>query len=108
MGLVLADHSHRSDERDGRTRPRCREARVRCEDADEKDRHRDNRGGAARLTAQFARFGSGAPEVLCTSLNSTLERSMAKYLIHGSYTVDGVRGLLKESGSKRRAAGPTP
>lgn len=29
---------------------------------------------------------------------------MAKYLIHGSYTVDGVKGLLKDGGSKRRAA----
>jgi len=28
---------------------------------------------------------------------------MPKYLIHGSYTLDGVRGLLKEGGSSRRA-----
>ena len=29
---------------------------------------------------------------------------MAKYLIHGSYTADGLKGLLKEGGSKRREA----
>lgn len=29
---------------------------------------------------------------------------MAKYLIHGAYTVDGVKGLLKDGGSKRRSA----
>jgi uncharacterized protein with GYD domain len=28
---------------------------------------------------------------------------MAKYLIHGTYVGDGVRGLLKEGGSSRRA-----
>ena len=28
---------------------------------------------------------------------------MAMYLVHGSYTLDGVRGLLKDGGSKRRA-----
>ena len=28
---------------------------------------------------------------------------MPKYLIHGSYTLDGVRGLLKEGGSSRRS-----
>ena len=27
---------------------------------------------------------------------------MPKYLIHGSYTADGAKGLLKEGGSKRR------
>ena len=29
---------------------------------------------------------------------------MAKYLIHASYTSVGVRGLLKDGGSKRKAA----
>ena len=29
---------------------------------------------------------------------------MPKYLIHGSYTAEGVNGLLKEGGSSRRAA----
>lgn len=29
---------------------------------------------------------------------------MPKYLIHGSYTVVGVQGLLEEGGSKRRQA----
>ena len=28
---------------------------------------------------------------------------MAKYLLHGSYTADGVKGLMKDGGSKRRA-----
>ena len=28
---------------------------------------------------------------------------MPKYLLHGSYTLDGVRGLLKDGGSRRRA-----
>ena len=28
---------------------------------------------------------------------------MPKYLIHGSYTAEGVKGLLKDGGSKRRA-----
>lgn len=28
---------------------------------------------------------------------------MPKYLMHGSYTLEGVRGLLKEGGSSRRA-----
>ena len=28
---------------------------------------------------------------------------MPKYLFHGSYTLEGVRGLLKEGGSSRRA-----
>ncbi len=29
---------------------------------------------------------------------------MSKYLIEASYTADGVKGLLKEGGSARRAA----
>ncbi|GAC1669842.1 MAG: hypothetical protein PVS2B1_26410 [Candidatus Dormibacteraceae bacterium] len=29
---------------------------------------------------------------------------MPKYLIHGSYTIDGIKGVLKEGGSSRRAA----
>lgn len=29
---------------------------------------------------------------------------MAKYLLQASYTTEGVRGLLKDGGSKRRAA----
>ena len=29
---------------------------------------------------------------------------MAKYLFHGSYTAEGLKGLLKEGGSKRRDA----
>ena len=29
---------------------------------------------------------------------------MPKYLVHASYSAEGVRGLLKDGGSKRRAA----
>jgi uncharacterized protein with GYD domain len=29
---------------------------------------------------------------------------MPRYLIHGSYTVDGIKGVLKEGGTSRRAA----
>jgi uncharacterized protein with GYD domain len=32
---------------------------------------------------------------------------MAKYLLQGSYTADGSKGLLKDGGSKRRAAAKT-
>ena len=32
---------------------------------------------------------------------------MPKYLIHASYTGEGVKGLLKEGGSKRKAAAET-
>jgi uncharacterized protein with GYD domain len=32
---------------------------------------------------------------------------MPKYLIQASYTVDGAKGLLKDGGSKRRAAART-
>jgi uncharacterized protein with GYD domain len=32
------------------------------------------------------------------------EVSMAKYLVQASYTSEGVKGLLKDGGSKRRAA----
>src|SRR5262245_30288072 len=49
MGRVLADYADRPDESDNRSRSRCRQARVRSDDADEKDRHRSNRGGAPRL-----------------------------------------------------------
>jgi 2-polyprenyl-6-hydroxyphenyl methylase/3-demethylubiquinone-9 3-methyltransferase len=42
-------YADRSDQSDNRSRSRCRQARVRCDDADEKDRHCRNRGGAPRL-----------------------------------------------------------
>ena len=32
---------------------------------------------------------------------------MAKYLLQGSYTAEGAKGLLKDGGSKRRAAAKT-
>src|SRR5262245_14482521 len=49
MGLVLADYTGGSDESDNRSGPRRRQACVRCDDADEKDRRRCNRGGTPRL-----------------------------------------------------------
>lgn len=49
VGTILADHANRTDE-GLRSRSLCREARVRCNDADGKDRHRRNRGGASRLS----------------------------------------------------------
>ena len=30
---------------------------------------------------------------------------MAKFLLHGSYTAEGVKGIIKEGGSKRRELG---
>jgi uncharacterized protein with GYD domain len=35
------------------------------------------------------------------------ERVMPKYLVQASYTADGAKGLLKDGGSKRRAAAKT-
>ena len=32
---------------------------------------------------------------------------MAKYLLQGSYTAEGAKGLMKDGGSKRRAAAKT-
>ena len=32
---------------------------------------------------------------------------MPKYLLHGAYSADGAKGLLKDGGSKRRAAART-
>src|SRR5688572_3301422 len=49
MGRVLADYAGGSDESDNRSRSRRRQACVRCDDADEKDRHRCNRGGTPRV-----------------------------------------------------------
>src|SRR4051812_46192084 len=49
MGIVLADYADRPDASGHRSRYRCRQARVRCDDADDKDRHRCNRGGPPRL-----------------------------------------------------------
>ena len=60
MGIVLADYAARPDESDHRSRSRCRKARVRCDDADEEDRHRCNRGGASRLRWQLRRVHIGS------------------------------------------------
>src|SRR5947209_12153651 len=58
MGLVLADYADRPDQSGHRSRPRRRQARVRCDDGDEEDRHRRNRGGAPRLKLQSSKRGS--------------------------------------------------
>ena len=60
MGIVLADYADRPDESGHRSRYRCRQARVRCDDADEKDRHRCNRGGAPRLRLHLRRVHLGS------------------------------------------------
>src|SRR5438552_2469266 len=49
MGIVLADHADRPDTSHHRSRSRSRQARVRRDDADGKDRHRQDRGGPPRL-----------------------------------------------------------
>jgi uncharacterized protein with GYD domain len=47
--------------------------------------------------------GDGASEALCYHV--ALRRfKMPKYLIQASYTADGLKGLLKDGGTKRRAA----
>src|SRR6267154_3157683 len=53
MGIVLADYADRPDESGHRSRSCCRQARVRCDDADDKDRHPCTRGGAPRLRLQL-------------------------------------------------------
>src|SRR5689334_21122426 len=50
MGIVLADYADRADEIHLRSRPRRRQARVRCDDADAKDRHRRDRGSASGVS----------------------------------------------------------
>ena len=65
MGNFLADHSARADRRDGGRRRRSK-ASVRGDDGHEKNRHRCNRGGAARLmlhriAARFAARASACP-----------------------------------------------
>ena len=49
-GRSMADYAAGSDESDRGSRSSSRQARIRCDDADEKDRHRRNRGGTPRLT----------------------------------------------------------
>ena len=48
MGGVVADNAYRLDKSNHRPRSRSRQARVRCDDANDKNRHRCNRGGASR------------------------------------------------------------
>src|SRR5262245_2630991 len=53
MGRVMADYAAGSAESDHGSRSSSRQARIRCHDADEEDRHRCNRGGTLRLTNGF-------------------------------------------------------
>ncbi len=48
MGLVLADHPAHAAGRNDRSRPCGRQASVRGDDENEKDRHRRHRSGTAR------------------------------------------------------------
>ena len=48
VGPVVADHADRADAGDHRSRSCRGQARVRCDDGDGKDRHRENRGSASR------------------------------------------------------------
>src|SRR5688572_32449610 len=48
MGPELADYAGRPDQRGHRSRPRRRQACVRGDVDDEKDRRRQNRGGVSR------------------------------------------------------------
>lgn len=48
MGTVVTDSAGRADERHHRSRSRCGQTGVRCDDGDAKDRHCCNRGGASR------------------------------------------------------------
>src|SRR5262245_3891839 len=57
-GPFLPDYAAGSDKSGNRSRSSCRQARVRCDDADEKDRHRCNRGGAPRLRLRLRRRAS--------------------------------------------------
>jgi predicted 3-demethylubiquinone-9 3-methyltransferase (glyoxalase superfamily) len=66
LGPFLADHPARADRRACGWRRRGK-ARLRSDDADAEDRHRDHRGGAAgltwrrRLSAQLVTRSAGAP-----------------------------------------------
>ncbi len=51
-GSVVADHAARAHCRNRRSRSRRSQARFRGDDADEKDRHRGDRSGTARLTGR--------------------------------------------------------
>src|SRR5688500_7842400 len=56
VGAVVADHAAHAHCRNRRSRSRRSQARFRCDDADEKDRHRSDRSGPARLTLKSVRL----------------------------------------------------
>src|SRR3989449_2372320 len=86
MGIVLADYPDRPDESGHRSRSRCRQARVRCDDADEKDRHRCNRGGAPRLRLQSSKRAFRAGRDITRPLQEHAMRAL-RYSIN--VTLDG-------------------
>ena len=57
---ILADYAGRPAQRGNRSGSRCGQARLPCDDADEQDRYRGNRSGAARLISTRA-FGIVSP-----------------------------------------------
>ena len=67
-GLSLADHADRAHEGDHRSRSRRRQARVRRDDADAQDRHRDDRGGAAGLSVSRSKTALMKRAVLAGAL----------------------------------------
>ena len=60
MGPVVADHAARPDRGNRRSGPGGGQACVRGDDDDGQDRHRGDRGGAARLTRRTRRPAIGA------------------------------------------------
>src|SRR5688572_13574812 len=68
---------------------------------------RDAVGAGGRLPRALRNVWSPRPHGrMLSALGTALaeEDAMAKYLITGSYTSEGTRGLLAEGGSKRKAA----
>src|SRR5690606_9875289 len=56
VGLLLADHAARAARSDEQSRPRGRQTRFRSDDADAKNRYRDDRSGGQRRVASLSRI----------------------------------------------------
>jgi uncharacterized protein with GYD domain len=54
--------------------------------------------------ARYGRLEITAPTVRHVLCRRAQEEGMPKYLVQGSYTAEGAKGLIKDGGSKRRAA----
>ena len=76
-GLSWQITPDRSDPSDHRSRSRRRQARVRCDDADEKDRHRRNRGGAPRLRLHLGSVHLGSAENRCPARRGVARRGVS-------------------------------